>query len=109
MVIIGILYGTFNIHKSKRCNSKPCFNAFMADFLMLNDSVKCPDNKESKYKIMLAEKLKLLANNFSLLSFFPIYLFFCLVCLFVICLNVSFITPVPHVLCYLFGCLDSYV
>ncbi len=57
MVIIGILYGTFHIHKSKRCNSKPCFNAFMADFLMLNDSVKCPDNKESKYKIMLAEKL----------------------------------------------------
>ncbi len=87
MVIIGILYGTFNIHKSKRCNSKPCFNAFMADFLMLNDSVKCPDNKESKYTIMLAEKLKLLANNFSLLSFFPIYFFclfvFCLVCLFV--------------------------
>ncbi len=28
-----------------------CFNAFMADFLMLNDSVKCPDNKESKYKV----------------------------------------------------------
>ncbi len=78
---------------------------FMADFLMLNDSVKCPNNKYSKYKIMLAEKLKLLANNFSLLSFFPIFLF----CLFVICLNVSFITPVPHVLCYLFGCLDSYV
>ncbi len=62
MVIIGIVYGTFHIHKSKRCNSKPRFNAFMADFLMLNDSVKCPDNKESKYKIMLAEKLKLLAN-----------------------------------------------
>ncbi len=62
MVIIGILYGTFHIHKCKRCNSKPCFNAFMADFLMLNDSVKCPDNKESKYKMMLAEKLKLLAN-----------------------------------------------
>ncbi len=80
MVIIGILYGTFHIHKSKRCNSKPCFNAFMAQFLMLNDSVKCPDNKECKYKIMLAEKLKLLANNFSLLSFFPMY--FCLfVCL----------------------------
>ncbi len=58
--------------------------------------------------MMLAEKLKLLANNFSLLSFFPIYYFF-LVCLFVICLNVSFITPVPHVFCYLFGCLDSYV
>ncbi len=78
MVIIGILYGTFHIHKCKRCNSKPCFNAFMADFLMLNDSVKCPDNKESKYKMMLAEKLKLLANNFSLLSFFPIYYFlFC--------------------------------
>lgn len=80
MVIIGILYGTFHIHKCKRCNSKcsKCFNAFMPDFLMLNDSVKCPDNKESKYKMMLAEKLKLLANNFSLLSFFPIYYFlFC--------------------------------
>ncbi len=52
---------------------------------MLNDSVKCPDNKEFKYKIMLAEKLKLLANNFSLLSFFPIFfLFVCfLFCLFV--------------------------
>ncbi len=108
MVIIGIFYVYEMYHISKRCNSKPCFNAFMAHFLMLNDSVKCPDNKESKYKIMLAEKLKLLANNFSLLSFFPMY-FFCLVCLFVICLNVSFITPVPHVLCYLFGCLDSYV
>ncbi len=77
MVIIGILYGTFHIHKS---NSKPCFNAFMADFLMLNDSVKCPDNKESKYKIMLTEKLKLLANNFSLLSFFPINFFVLFVC-----------------------------
>ncbi len=60
MAIIGILYGKFHIHKSKRCNSKPCFNAFMADFLMLNDYVKWPDNKESKYKIMLAEKIKLL-------------------------------------------------
>ncbi len=58
----------------------------MADFLMLNDSVKCPDNKESKYKMMLAEKLKLLANNFSLLSFFPIYLFFCLVFVWFVCL-----------------------
>ncbi len=95
MVIIGILYGTFHIHKSKRCNSKPCFNAFMADFLMLNDSVKCPDNKESKYKVKVTFHCCLSS-------------LFCL-CLFVICLNVSFITPVPHVLCYLFGCLDSYV
>ncbi len=52
------------IYIKVKSNSKPCFNAFMADFLMLNDSVNCPDNKESKYKIMLAEKLKLLANNF---------------------------------------------
>ncbi len=86
MVIIGILYGKFHIHKSKSCNSKPCFNAFMADFLMLNDSVKCPDNKESKYKIMLAEKLKLLANNFSLLSFFPIYFFVCFFFVWFVCL-----------------------
>ncbi len=50
-----------------------CFNAFMADFLMLNDSVKCPDNKESKYKIMLAEKLKLL-----FIAVFLPYFVFCL-------------------------------
>ncbi len=57
---------------------------FSAGFGGNDDSVKCPDNKEYKYKIMLAEKLKLLANNFSLLSFFPICvcLFFVLfVCL----------------------------
>ncbi len=86
MVIIGILYGTFHIHKSKRCNSKPCFNAFMADFLMLNDSVKCPDNKESKYKMMLAEKLKLRANTFHRCLSSLFFLFVCLFFVWLVCL-----------------------
>ncbi len=55
MVNLLILYGKFHIHKSKRCNSKPCFKAFMAEFLMFIDSLNALITKKSKYKIMFAK------------------------------------------------------
>ncbi len=57
MVNLLILYGKFHIHKSKRCNTKPCFKAFMAEFLMFIDSLKCTGNKKSKYTFMFAKKI----------------------------------------------------
>jgi len=37
LVDIIILYGTFNLHKSKRSNSKskPCFEFFMFDYALI--------------------------------------------------------------------------
>lgn len=35
----------------------------MAEFLMLIDSLKCTENKKSKYRVAFAEKLKVIINN----------------------------------------------
>lgn len=56
------LHGNLHIHKSKSCNSKPCFKVGL-NFLCLLIPLNVLITKKSNYTIIFAETLKLIESK----------------------------------------------